>query len=525
MKKILSALTGVIFIAIIAGSAYGYHSHVGQTEVLYLNKDKAYAGYNLFRSYMAKGGMTTFLLDIEGHVINTWPSYGMPRFLDNGNIFDTGPVGGQKPGLIEMDWDGNTVWKWNVPESRTDLTGRKALHHQTQRIFNKALNAYTSIVIMSKTLSHEEAIALGADPAKAISGCAPDGILEVDMDGNIIWEWWTMDHVIQDLFPDKPNYVGKGKKISDYPGRLDMNWGRGLRGDFVHFNSLDYNPTLGHIAANNSFGSEFLVIDHDGTFVPNDYEASKKKAAGAEGDMIFRWGNPGRYGAGEEPSWEYGTSSLGDQQCFFTHSITWIKEGLPGAGNFMYFDNNSLRPGTTFSRVLEINPYDGPMKDGKYVPLMEGGFNYNHVSNQIVWSYQSVDYTSFYSDYGSSANRLPNGNTYVTASGGGQMFQITPNGELAWEYINPCTTEGIKKIIIDPPPRDYNASGFSWMYSPDHPALKGRNLTPKGTITELAAQGEFGGLTETTAKPPSERASKRGGKNRGKGKGKGGGKK
>jgi hypothetical protein len=101
------------------------------------------------------------------------------------------------------------------------------------------------------------------------------------------------------------------------------------------------------------------------------------------------------------------------------------------------------------------------------------------------------------------------------------MFQITPNGELAWEYINPCTTEGIKKIIIDPPPRDYNASGFSWMYSPDHPALKGRNLAPKGTITELAAQGEFGGLTETTAKPPSERASKRGGKDRGKGKGKG----
>ena len=56
---------------------------------------------------------------------------------------------------------------------------------------------------------------------------------------------------------------------------------------------------------------------------------------------------------------------------------------------------------------------------------------------------------------------LPNGNTYVSASGGGQMFQVTPEGELAWEYINPCSVEGVKKIIIDPMPRDYNASGFS----------------------------------------------------------------
>ena len=101
------------------------------------------------------------------------------------------------------------------------------------------------------------------------------------------------------------------------------------------------------------------------------------------------------------------------------------------------------------------------------------------------------------------------------------MFQVTPEGVLAWEYINPCSIDGVKKIIIDSIPRDYNASGFSVMYPPDHPALKGRNLTPKGTITELAARGEFGGITETRPPKPGE-----GGGRKGKGKrGRKGGKK
>ena len=498
-NKIITLLAVTVFIGISLSSAYAFHSHVGSTEVLYLNKDKAYPGYNLFRGYMSsQSKITTFLTDIEGRVINTWPGYNMPRFLDNGNLFDMGTIDG-KPGLIEMDWDGNVVWKWQVPDSRPDIlaAGRTALHHQKQRIFNKALNAYTNIVIMSKQLTLVDALALGADPAKTRGDSVPDGILEIDMDGNIIWEWWTMDHVIQNQFPDKLNYVGEGKKISGYPGKIDMNWRNGVRRDFVHFNSIDYNETLGHIAVNNSSGSEFWIIDHKGTFIPGDYEGSKAFAAGQKGDLLYRWGNPSRYGAGAEPSWEYGVSSLGDQQIFFSHSIQWIPEGLKGAGNLLYFDNNALRPGTTFSRVLEINPYKGPMKDGVYVPLMEAGFDARHISKQIVWSYQSRDYTSFFSHYGSNMNRLPNGNTYVSASGGGQMFQVTAEGELVWEYINPCTIEGVKKIIIDPTPTDYNAAGFSMMYASDHPALKERDLTPKGTITELAEEGEYGGITET----------------------------
>jgi len=123
------------------------------------------------------------------------------------------------------------------------------------------------------------------------------------------------------------------------------------------------------------------------------------------------------------------------------------------------------------------------MEDGVYVPLMEGGFDPNHLSNQIVWMYQSDHYGSFFSHNSFCVNRLPNGNTYVQ-TGRGQMFQVTPEGELAWEYVVPADDDGnITEVLIDnqgPNPH------FANMYGPDHTALAGKDLTRKGTLTELA---------------------------------------
>jgi hypothetical protein len=35
------------------------------------------------------------------------------------------------------------------------------------------------------------------------------------------------------------------------------------------------------------------------------------------------------------------------------------------------------------------------------------------------------------------AQRLHNGNTLVTEANFGRLFEITPTGEVVWEYINP----------------------------------------------------------------------------------------
>ena len=57
------------------------------------------------------------------------------------------------------------------------------------------------------------------------------------------------------------------------------------------------------------------------------------------------------------------------------------------------------------SRVLEINP----------------------VTLELVWSYTNP---RFFSTNISGAQRLPNGNTLITAGAGGRMFEVTKEGAI-----------------------------------------------------------------------------------------------
>jgi hypothetical protein len=84
------------------------------------------------------------------------------------------------------------------------------------------------------------------------------------------------------------------------------------------------------------------------------------------------------------------------------------------------------------SRILEIDP----------------------VKNQIVWQYTGGDsgrpVWSFYSSFVSSAQRLPNGNTLIDEGMDGPFFQITPDGDIVWEYVLPYPgkwTVGGKAIL------------------------------------------------------------------------------
>ena len=202
-------------------SLHAYERLQGPTELLFCNKEKAFNGYTLFGV-----GNRTFLLDLEGRVVHTWPIGTNPHLLDNGNIVDASkddPSGFQ--GFKEVDWDGKTVWEY------TEKRENYAPHHDWVRIFNKKLNAPTTLYIANKTISYDQAVAAGADPKKASTeGGQMDAVVEVDMQGNVVWEWWFFDHVVQDVDPSKPNHVGAGKTIADHPGRININMpGRPLR--------------------------------------------------------------------------------------------------------------------------------------------------------------------------------------------------------------------------------------------------------------------------------------------------------
>ena len=215
MKRIRVILVICCLLAMTASSVLAYESVQGPTELRYWDPTRAYSGYTLF----AASGKS-YLIDMAGRLVHTWPIGTNPRLLDNGRLLDAAtddPSG--FAGFKELDWDGNVVWQYR--ETRTGY----APHHDFVRIFNKKLGQYTTLYIANKTVTNEQCLAAGCDPADApYTGAQMDAVVEVDMAGNIVWEWWFIDHVIQDLDPTKANCVGAGKTIADYSGKLNLDW-------------------------------------------------------------------------------------------------------------------------------------------------------------------------------------------------------------------------------------------------------------------------------------------------------------
>jgi len=93
-----------------------------------------------------------------------------------------------------------------------------------------------------------------------------------------------------------------------------------------------------------------------------------------------------------------------------------------GNGNILIFDNGTHR---AYSRVIEINPVNG----------------------QIVWEYKAEPPEGFHSRYEGNAQRLANGNTLICESRKGRAFEVTPEGEIVWEFFGPEIKEGKRKLI------------------------------------------------------------------------------
>lgn len=84
-------------------------------------------------------------------------------------------------------------------------------------------------------------------------------------------------------------------------------------------------------------------------------------------------------------------------------------------GNILLFDNLGSTAAWGNSRVLEFNPRNAA----------------------IEWSYLGSEKQPLESELRSGQQRLPNGNTLITESDGGRLLEVTRQGEIVWEYINP----------------------------------------------------------------------------------------
>lgn len=80
-------------------------------------------------------------------------------------------------------------------------------------------------------------------------------------------------------------------------------------------------------------------------------------------------------------------------------------------GNILLFDNG-LRRG--WSRIIELNP----------------------LTKEIVWEYHSEPKEDFFSSELSNVAQLPNGNIFICEASKNRLFEITPQGEIVWDFIS-----------------------------------------------------------------------------------------
>ncbi|MEI7902566.1 MAG: hypothetical protein WCK89_20140, partial [bacterium] len=504
--------TLIIFVLLAASTlpVSAYERMQGPTQVLYWDKTKTDDGYTLFG---AQG--TTYLLDMEGYVAHTWPVGVNPRLLDNGNVLDapSGTVNGF-PGLREVDWGGSTVWSYT--ETRTNYFP----HHDFLRIYNSKLGTNTTLYLANKAVTSNQCVTAGCNPASsAYANVTVDAVAEVDASGAVVWEWCFFDHGIQDYSASRTNYVGSGKSVTNYPGRINLNLpGRPLTNDWLHCTSLDYNATLDQIVIA-AEGGEFYVIDHGNTFLAGNPAGSVALAAGAAGDFLYRFGDPARYGAGSAPSIQlnWTKSTTGHKQIGGVSQATWIPAGVPGAGRFLVFNNGQdLFETTPQSYVFEVNGYlnSSTNDTGAYVNPPSAGYTImsapghdtdkekKNISKQVVSMFYAMANQAFFSPVGGSAQRLPNGNLFVCSASEGHLFEVTSSGEAVWEYVNPVTTNGIAVYKRDMWPLS-NPVYRATRIPSSHPALTGRTLTPAATIAGGAPLYISAPVISGTARSPS----------------------
>ncbi len=74
---------------------------------------------------------------------------------------------------------------------------------------------------------------------------------------------------------------------------------------------------------------------------------------------------------------------------------------------------------------------------------------------------------------------MTNGNTFINEGAKARLFEVTKEGKIVWEYLNPYHGE-MRKLNSDPRtsiPMTY--SGFRATFIPaDHPAFANRKLEP-----------------------------------------------
>jgi len=399
--KTLFLLTSVLTGTAVAGPS------IFPTGTTRYDPAKAFNSYTLFTG----GDNVAHLIDMNGNSVHEWKDAASHSTLINpaliggklGHVFVTletteGQGTDLVPGQVnrkitktigELDWDGKVVWQFGEKAPG----GAAQQHHDWARLPNGNTVVLANLVHAVKGFKHKQVL--------------DDVIYEVNPAGEVVWKWVASEHLQEFGFSPAELKLVKNAEIADY----------------LHVNNLKVvGPNHWYAAGDQRFHPDNLLIDARNA---NFIAIIERKT----GKVVWRLGP--HYPAASIESQLARKLPRPVDQISAQHDAQIIPESLPGAGNLLVFDNQGIAgyppatvPRTGGSRVLEIDP----------------------VKNEIVWQYSGEDSGgpawSFRSTHISAARRLPNGNTFIDEGQSGRLIQVTPAGEIVWEYVNPYFKTG-----------------------------------------------------------------------------------
>jgi hypothetical protein len=408
--------------------------------------EKCWNGYTLFPAELHRNnGYGAVLTDMNGNVVNRWKGLdGFPnKLLPGGHIMGSTGVRNMKYGyqdmvdLVEVDWEGNIVWKFDryelVKDPRQRPRWMARQHHDYQREGNPVGYYVPGMAPKAggKTLvlCHKNLKALKISDKQLVD----DTIIEVDHDVKITWEWICSEHF------DEMGFSPRARKtIARDPG---MKPAGGGMGDWMHVNSIStLGPNKWFDGGDKRFHPDNIIWDGRQTNITAIIDRKT-------GKIVWRLG----------PYFTATKSLRNIGQIIGQHHAHLIPKGLPGEGNILVYDNGGAagygapNPGAPagidnarrdFSRVLEIDP----------------------ITLEIKWQYPAPGPgpggNRIYSAFVSSAQRLPNGNTLITEGNIGRIIEVTAEHETVWEYISPYAHRRFKFSLI------YRAYRYPYDWAP-----------------------------------------------------------
>ena len=460
----------IAFLLLLTLGSCFLHAQQNTIGTIAINKDKVAEGYTLFAPVSST---STYLVDNCGNTINQWESDrtpGLSVYLqENGNLIRTCrknntnfSAGGVAGGIEIFDWEGNELWGFFLSNEQN------VLHHDIELLPNGNI-----LAIVYELVTKEEALNLGRQlnliPDR---GLWIDKIIEIKPVPNgseIVWEWSSIDHVVQEVDANLANFG----QLSLNPGKLDINFfrdGFSPGSDWMHTNAIDYNEELDQIIISSKHFHEFFIIDHSTS--TSEASGSTGGRYGKGGDFLYRWGNPQNYGLGTEA----------DRQLFDQHDAHWIEPGNKDEGKIFVFNNGTNRPGGSISTVDII---DLPLQEnGTY--FREAGLPFGPLEAEFVYGNNPND-ENFTASRMSGVQQLPNDNVLIASGPNGVLIEIDDQQNVVWEYVIPTVIDDVGTQGSIP---FGNAVFRANKYPLDFPAFQNNNIVV-GDPIELNPNNEF----------------------------------